>query len=534
MGKLKHKCAYLAGLVQKHGFVGLVIKWIEKKTEKTDLYYRSHYEEFLVTEEELLRQKESQKGFAYRPKISIVVPAYRTPEYFLKELLDSVVGQSYDNWELCIADGSCEAGISESTRGTECKKTVQAIVSEYQKQDSRIKYLALAENGGISRNTNAGFQMAKGEYIALLDHDDVLAKNALYEMVRTMNERKEQPMLLYSDEDKIPADAAYHFEPHFKMEFNEELLNHYNYICHFLLFHRSLLEVVKGLNPEFDGAQDYDFVLRCSENLKKEQIAYVKKLLYHWRVHDLSTAGFSGYKDYAYEASIRAVQEHLERMQEKIPGFTAKALYAKGREFVSIKRELSDASMEQYRKSWMIGLSAEVSPRDKDWADHLILDSLGHKDRIGMVGGKLIDRKGIFGRVCSAGYSYKTSGEVIARFSGLSTVKKGYYRKAVVPQQVSAVDLGFCVIDREAYQFVGGVDERLPEIYQGVDLAFRLRKAGYQVILDAGVAAVDQRKMALSGKEKEEAMALLDERWHAFLVEGDPFYNESFCGNDHL
>ncbi len=517
MGNILNKCSVLAGLIAKHGVVGLGIKFIEKKTEKTNRYYCRNYGKFLPTEEKLDEQRRSWRSFSYCPKISIVVPAYRTPELFLRQLMDSVTGQSYENWELCIADGS------------EGDAAVCNLVAEYQAKDARIVYKALARNGGISRNTNEGFHMAGGEYIALLDHDDVLAKNALYEMVAKMNADKEPPLLLYSDEDKITADGTAHFEPHFKTGFDEELLNHYNYICHFLMFHRSLLSVTHGLNPEFDGAQDYDFVLRCSENIKKEQIAHVGKIVYHWRVHGLSTAGFSGHKDYAYEAGKKAVQEHLNRLQTDLP-IKSKVEPAKGHEFVNI---LEDSHTAGQNGQFLVCCGSMVRPLDKDWSRKLIGDFLHQPGRVGMVGGKLIDHKGLFGKVVSVGYSFRKNGDVIFNFAGQDCWKKGYFRKMAVAQNVSAADLDFCVIDRAAYNAVLGFDESLTHPYRDLDFAFRLREAGYQIILDAQVAAAVKREKPDTEKYQAEKNVML-ERWKAYFGEGDPFYNENICGDGHI
>ncbi len=517
MGRIKNKFSYLSGLIAKHGVVGLGVKFIEKKTEKTNLYYCKNYEEFLPTEEKLAEQRKSWRSFAYCPKISIVVPTYRTPELFLRELLDSVAGQSYGNWELCIVDGSCG------------DTSVCDIVTEYQVKDSRIVYKALSENGGISKNTNEGFQMAGGEYIALLDHDDVLAKNALYEMVAKMNACKELPLLLYSDEDKITADGTAHFEPHFKTGFNEELLNHYNYICHFLMFHRSLLAVTHGLNPKFDGAQDYDFVLRCSENIKKEQIAHVAKIVYHWRVHGLSTAGYSGHKDYAYEASQKAVQEHLNRVQTNL-STKSKVVPAKGREFVNI---IEDSHTAGQTERFLICCGDTVRPLDPDWSKKLAGDFIHQPGRVGMVGGKLIDQKGLSGKVVSVGYSFRKNGDMIYNFAGQACWKKGYFRKIAVAQNVSAADLDFCVIDKAAYDAVLGVDESLTHPFRDLDFAFRLRKAGYQVILDARIVAVAKRDKPDLEKYRAEKNVML-KRWKAYFGEGDPFYNENICGNGHI
>lgn len=523
MSRFARKISYLTGLIQKHGIFGLVLKFVEKKTEKTDRYYRAHFKEFLADEAELLRQKKDWRSFSYCPKISIVVPTFRTPERFLVELLESVMGQSYGNWELCLADGSCDGGAS-----------VGKIAAEYAKRDSRIIYKALLKNGGISENTNAGFEMASGEYIALLDHDDLLAKNALYEMVSEINRRKVRPLFLYSDEDKVDETGSMYYEPHFKTEYNEELLNHYNYICHFVLFSKELIHTVGGLNSAYDGAQDYDFVLRCSENLKKQQIAHVGKIVYHWRVHGLSTAGFSGNKDYAYEAGIRAVQAHLDRVTEQaLPdqkSVKITAQPAKGREYIELQRSCGQKTAELLMEEWVICLGKDVRPVNKDWAKALILDAYGHTEPVGMIGGKLITSKGIRGRICSVGYYFLKDGRIGSNFEGISSKWKGYFRRAVVPQNVSACSLDFCVIQKRVLEQVGGFEESLPGPYRDLDFAFRLSDAGYQVLLDARVVACQKRAF----RENESARMRLLERWTAYFEEGDPFYNESIRGNGNI
>jgi GT2 family glycosyltransferase len=503
MRKLTQKISYFSGLIEKHGWIGLGIKALEKKTDPIDRGYRKHYRDFLPSAKDVQQQCEAQKNFSYRPLISIVVPAYRTPEAFLRELIDSVQRQSYSNWELCIADGS----------GPEFG-TVEQVAQSY--EDPRIRYIRLAQNGGISRNTNAGFSAAGGEYIGLLDHDDVLSANALYEVAAALNEKGsgERPLLLYSDEDKVPADLSCHYEPHFKSDFNEELLNHYNYICHFLVFARTLLDAVDGLDPAYDGAQDYDFVLRCSELLSQEQIAHIPKVLYHWRVSESSTAGFSGHKDYAYEAAKRAVQAHFDRLSA-----AAQVQDVKGREYVRTERQ---AAVDLQDFICMTG--AGIRPLDEDWMTRLANDFAGHKKPVGMVGGRLLTiRNRWFGHVVSCGYTFERDGCIRPVFAGWNSFKKGYFRWGIVPRQVSAASLDFCVIDREALERVGGVDQTLESPYRELDFAFRLRRAGYQVILDAGVAASVPKNRLETKKVPPDFLT----RWQDYIEEGDPFYNEN-------
>ena len=211
--------------------------------------YDSWLKKNAITEAELEKQKKYE--FAYNPKISIIVPTYETPEMFLREMIESVQQQTYSNWELCIADGS----VSDQ---------VMQVIQAYAQADKRIIVKKLTKNKGIADNTNVAIAIASGEYIALLDHDDLLAPDALFEVVRCVNDN-EKADVIYSDEDKITADSARRFEPHFKTDFNIELLRSNNYICHLFVVKRLIVEEIGGFRNDFDGAQDYDLILRCIE-----------------------------------------------------------------------------------------------------------------------------------------------------------------------------------------------------------------------------------------------------------------------------
>lgn len=302
------------------------------RMEPEEVPYGPWFEHFKASEEELQKQKKQEKKFSYRPLISIVVPTFQTPEQYLTEMLKSVYHQSYSNWQLCIADAS----LSE-----EVKSFVEKFIQE--KQETRIIYKHLEENLGIAENTNAGLEMATGEWIGLLDHDDLLAPEALFEMVSKMNQDSEFEVI-YSDEDKITEEKKgewVHSQPHFKPDFSIDLLRSNNYITHFLCVKRNVLEQIGGFRREFDGAQDYDFILRCTEVAKK--VGHVSKVLYHWRVHSSSTSDNPMSKKYAYDAGQRAIEEHLKRMgqqgtvtQRKFFGFYQVRYQVQGNPLVSI------------------------------------------------------------------------------------------------------------------------------------------------------------------------------------------------------
>ena len=253
-----------------------------------------------ISEIELRRQREYMPDQG--PLFSILVPLYNTPKRFLKEMIDSVRAQTYGNWQLCLADGSDrEYTIAEDY----CRQ-----VSE---EDSRIAYRRLQENGGISENTNECMKMASGDWVAFFDHDDLLAPNALYEAVKLL-EGKPETELIYTDEDKVNEDGDIYSDPHFKPGFDLELLRTNNYISHFLIVRKDLADNVGGLRTDYNGAQDFDFILRCIE--KTEKIVHIPEVLYHWRVHSQSTAGNQESKMYAFDAGQKAIEDHLARCGE--------------------------------------------------------------------------------------------------------------------------------------------------------------------------------------------------------------------------
>ena len=245
-------------------------------------------------------EKQKKTSFGYRPKLSFVVPLYKTPEKYLRRLTESFQEQTYSNWELCFSDGSgAQSPLTE-------------LLKELTAKDNRIKYVSHEEPLQISENTNSAIEIATGDFIAFADHDDELTPNALFECVKAINE-KPQTLVIYTDEDKMSMDGHKFFQPHFKPDYNPDLLCTVNYICHLFVVSRKVIEKVGGLRSEFDCAQDYDFVLRCVEAVKDEEICHIPKILYHWRCHEDSTAENPESKLYAFEAGRRAVQAHYER-----------------------------------------------------------------------------------------------------------------------------------------------------------------------------------------------------------------------------
>ena len=281
---------------------GWRVTWIEMKrymimgtAAEPEEFYQIWINKNEPDEEELEKQKNTK--FDINPKISIIIPMFNTPEKFFEELVDELIEQTYPNWELCLADGSPEKNEK---------------LEKIYKKDKRIKYKFIGKNKGISGNTNAALELATGDFIALLDHDDLLPRFSLYEIVKCINKNPDVDFI-YTDEDKFEELGGKRYDPYFKSDFAPDTLRANNFICHFSIFKKELMNELGGFRSEFDGAQDYDIILRMSEKAKK--IIHIPKILYHWRVHALSTAKSGGTaKPYAYEAGIKAVQAHIDRI----------------------------------------------------------------------------------------------------------------------------------------------------------------------------------------------------------------------------
>lgn len=279
-------CGSLSGVVQKVRY-----KAWEKKA-------MTHYgTASFPTQEE--RERQEQAVFERMPRISILVPLWNTPQDFLQEMIGSVQKQTYGNWELCLADGSDDA---HAYVGEYCRKLAEA--------DQRIVYQKLQKNEGISGNTNQCYKLATGEFIGLFDHDDILHPCALYEYVKVINEQDAD--FVYCDEATFKSpDIDKMITMHFKPDYAIDNLRANNYICHFSVFKRELLEGTELFRTQFDGSQDHDMILRLTDNAKK--VVHVPKLLYYWRAHAGSVAGNIEAKPYVVEAARGAVADHLRR-----------------------------------------------------------------------------------------------------------------------------------------------------------------------------------------------------------------------------
>ena len=284
--------------IKRYGFFSTFKKVFKrifkiKENRKTNQEaYQIWMEKNTPNEDELEKQKTTK--FTYAPKISVVVPMYNTDEKFFQDLIESLNNQTYANWELCLADGSPKKNEN---------------LEKYYEKNKKIKYNFLGKNEGISENTNEAIKMATGDYVGFLDHDDILSEEALFQVVKVINQDLKTDFI-YTDEDKI--DENYErFEPYFKPDYSPETLECNNYITHFVVVKKEIIEKIGKLNSEFNGAQDFDFVLRATKVANK--ITHISKVLYHWRVHKNSTAYIADTKNYAFEAGKKVIEADLKR-----------------------------------------------------------------------------------------------------------------------------------------------------------------------------------------------------------------------------
>ena len=508
-----------------------------ERLEPEEVPYGPWYESHKPDAAELDRQRktEIQGG----PLFSVLVPTYMTREVFLRQMIESVKAQTYGRWELCIADAS-DKEYPEGTRG------VEEIVREYALSDPRIRYKKLAENISISANTNEAFAMAEGDYIGLLDHDDLLAPQALFRMAEAV--RQHGADMLYSDEDKVTEDLKKHFQPHFKPEFNLDLLRSNNYITHFLVVKKTLAEEAGLLRDEMNGAQDYDFIFRCSE--KAEKIVRIPEILYHWRTSETSTADNPMSKQYAYEAGERAISGNLERTGtagtvESLPdfGFYRVRYPVQGTPLVSViipnkdhagmlKKCVESVFANDYQNVEIIIVENNSTEREtfayyrelsenprvrlvrwKHGFNYSAINNCGVRHAKGeyllflnndvrgdistnwlteMLG--VCQRKdvGAVGarlyypnnKIQHAGIVIGIGGVAGAMFVDLPKGRGGYMHKAAIMQDLSAVTAACMLVKREAFEKAGGFTEELAVAFNDVDLCLKIGKCGYRIVYD--------------------------------------------------
>ena len=563
---MKEKIKKIDSYIKAYGIGKTVGLLYEKATHKDQKDYERWLERHKITE--TIREAQKETVFNKQPCFSIVVPLYKTQEKYLKELVESIKGQTYSNWELCLSDGS--GGDSP----------LKEILKELEHSDSRIKVISSKESLQIAENTNAAIDIATGDYIVFADHDDILSVDALYECTKCINENQEVDMI-YSDEDKVSMDGQTYFEPHFKPDLNMDLL-----FCHLVVVKRQLLEQAGKLNGEYNGAQDYDFVLRCVENT--DAVYHIPKILYHWRAHMDSTAENPESKRYAFEAGRRAIQKHYERIGLKdayveetaYPGtyrtrykyadkpkvsiiideITKKELLGKTLQSIKAndypdyeviivdcteKKEI-EKFVEKYQdkrirvkrgeKIWtaakrknegagcaegeyLIFLAGNAEYADKEGISELV--SVAMRSDVGVVGTRSYYKNGT---VEHAGCVIGMNGTAGSLFEYTLRGENGYFSHIVTQMQYSAVAGACMMVKKDIFEKVNGFDEDYKGELGKVDLCLKIRNKHMSVVYNPYVKVM-RWSNELRNNENDEK--LFKKQWAEILEKDDPYYNKN-------
>ena len=514
--------------------------------------YKEWYEEHCPTKEELMRQREVE--FSVQPIISIVVPTYQTPIPFLKDMIDSVRKQSYEKWELCIADGSLN-GDENDTKVIR----VREELNRYSMEDKRIKVVYLEENQGIAENTNQALALATGEYIGLFDHDDMLTPDALYEIVKAINDYDYD--VLYTDEDKISEDSHNYKKPVFKPDYSPELLCANNYITHFFVAKKSIVDRLGGFRKEYDGSQDYDFIFRCVELAKK--VGHVSKVLYHWRMHGGSVAGDPTSKMYAYDAGKKAIQSHYERVgiQANVKHMERLGLYHT--EYKMIKQPLISVIVygeddekkkrcsewfkrkdysnleilasaginveeintlaEKARGSYLFFVSENLESVERDALQQMA--GVLQIQNVGAVSGKVIGRKHT---VEDAGVVFRTNGDLCKANYGIGDCDYGDMFRAKVMSNYSILSLNCFMTHKNTFEELGRFNKRFSLSFAAADYCLKLRMHGKRCVMQASTVweSKDSMKTGMINDEERERFY---EEWQEVLRMGDSYYNSNYA-----
>ncbi|MCR5469162.1 MAG: glycosyltransferase [Lachnospiraceae bacterium] len=507
-----------------------------------------YLDEVMPSEEEKELQRNTK--FEKNVKISVLVPLYNTPINFLKDMIDSVVNQTYENWELCLADASDDN-----------HPEVGQTVEEYVKRDSRIVYKKLDENKGIPDNTNACIDISSGDYISLFDHDDILHPSALFEVVKKINE--ENADFIYTDEatfdgERLETLIAYHFKP----DFAPDNLRGVNYICHLTTFSRELMDKAGRFRTEFNGSQDHDIILRLTS--KAKVVSHIPKILYFWRSHSGSTSKDIGTKMYAIEAGLNAVAE-----AETNRGYSAKSYCSqiclthyrliydlKERPLVSIvvfgndKDEIkytlcsiadrcdyenievlvtSDSAekMDETVKAacngeYILFMGAGSAPVNRDFVEEFLMHA--QKEEEGIVSGRVLNSKK---RIIHADKAFgKDLDELFQEtYPDASVLDPGFMGRMYYAHNTSASSIQFMMIKKSQFMEVNGFDMRFGSDGYDYDYAFKIRGLGKYVCVNPYVMSI--RKDDIKDSLSEESIKLLRELHAEEIENGDPFYNEN-------
>jgi GT2 family glycosyltransferase len=544
--------------------------------------YDRWIKEFEAPDLELMDLKVS--ALESRPLISILMPVYNTKHDELKSAIESVINQSYSNWEFCVADDhSSDPEVGE-------------ILYGFASRDSRIRVVTRGERGGISKACNTAWQEARGEYVCFLDHDDMLAKHALAFVCEAID-RAPHADLLYSDEDKIDEQGR-RYEPFFKPDWSPDLLLSENYICHLLVLRQDLASKIGFLNPDCDGSQDYDLILRASE--QATAVEHIPKVLYHWRAGIQSTAVTIQNKSYALDAARRALEEHCERtgkgasvepglqvgrwrvrynvpegtrvsiiiaaggkrdiLKANIESIFEKTTY-KNFEIVVIDNakhdsieklinefaprgvryidwrnkpfnysEINNTAARQCDSPALLFLNDDTSVIEPGWLEAMV--ELIARPEVGAVGAKLLYPDG---RIQHAGVVMGLYDNCGHAFKGLDGSVSHYFDFSDVTRNVSSVTGACLMAKKDVFWEVGGFDEnQFAVAFNDIDLCLKIDSRGYRVLFTPHALLCHYEAFSKTSKDlvpHPEEVTAMRLKWHE-VITADPYYSPNLTRND--
>lgn len=547
------------------------------------------YAEWITRHEniDLKSQQEQSKKFDYRPLISIAMPVYNVEIKWLEKCIDSVINQTYDNWELCISD--------DASTDPKIKKCLEA----YEKKEPRIKVVFRKENGHISLATNSALEIATGEFIALLDNDDELPPHALFEVVKVLNERPELDVI-YSDEDKIDAEGN-RFDPHFKADWSPDTLMGNNYISHLSVYRSSIVKSLGGFRKGYEGSQDYDLVLRVTEQIPEDHIYHIDKVLYHWRTIPGSTASSGEAKSYIYDSGVKALTDTLNRRGIKgtvrpglISGFYEVTYEVLQEELVSViiptkngyddlklcvdsiiektsypnyeiiiadngstdpkmqelfaeyKKQLNERfivelidipfnysrinnlAAEKASGKYLLFLNNDTEVIEPNWMTTMV--SYAQFDRIGCVGAKLYYPDDT---TQHAGVLVGIGGVAGHALNNYDRTHCGYFGRLVIDVNYLAVTAACMMVKTADFKAVNGFDETLEVAFNDVDLCLKIYELGRYNVYAHQVELYHFESKSRGYEdtpEKQKRFAgeikKMQDKWPAYIAH-DPFYNDN-------
>ena len=535
----------------------IYIKFFARYSEEERIYKK-----WIIKNEPSKKELKQQKNteFKIKPKISIVVPIYNTPKKFFDELVKSLQNQTYSNWELCLADGS---------------PTPLEFMKNYAQKDQRIKYKIIeGGNKGISGNTNEALTLATGDFIGLLDHDDLLPTFSLYEVVKAINENQDVEFL-YSDEDKLETAKSPRYGVFFKPDFSPYTLNSANYICHFSIFKKELMDKLEGFRSEYDGSQDFDIVARASE--LTTNIVHIPKVLYHWRAHKNSTAQNSDSKPYAFEIGKKVIKDHIkrslntdvevtdgltpgsyeikylpkdnpkvsiiidgrncfendaEKIIEKIEKVTTYTNYEfvviSGRQVKNIEKiikpsnnvfkDYNEAVIQSDGKYFIIVDENLVSIDKTSFIEDLI--GICQDKNVGIVGTKLYNQEQ---KIEHSGIVIGMNGAGDFLYKGAPKDAGTYMQRLLIIHNVSCVYVKYAMINKDIFMQIGEFTDEFTGTLVSIDTCLKILASGKQVVINP-IITFEVKKLGQAEKIISEE-SKIQKKWSKIYKNGDVYFS---------